>query len=107
MPMMMTRREILATVHADCKWSVDDTRTAIEARFPGTADVDLVALIDAWRKDRKLKRNTLGHCLTIAVQMARSKGVRGINAGGAFSPFGDQRAALETLRDAIEAHGAP
>ena len=103
MGMMVSRREILAQVETDCSWSVEETRDAIAARFPGTSDVDLVALVDAWAADRKLSADTLGHCLVLATAVAKKRGVMKLTAPGAFKFLRQNpRAKLLKLKTAIE-----
>ena len=88
MAMMVTRREILAEVETDCSWSVDETRDAIARRFPGTRDLDLVELLDAWAGDKKLKPDTLGHCLVLATAGIRILRKLVILAAGSLLIFG-------------------
>lgn len=76
---MVTRQQIEDAVHPECVWTVRSTRAAIGARFPGSADVDLAALIDAWLADESLSQNTLSHCLIMAAKLA------GMRTGGAWS----------------------
>ena len=106
MALMVTRREILAQVNEDCSWSVEETRDAIAVRFPGTSDLDLVALLDAWRADKKLSWDTLGHCLVIATAVARKRGIKNLSAAGAFKFLGqDPREKLLKLKTAIQEEG--
>lgn len=103
MTMMVTRREILAQVRDDCSWSIDETRAAIAARFKGTGDVDLVALIDSWASDKKLTDDTLGHCFVLAMSVAKKRGVKGLAPPGAFKFLRqDIRAMLLKMKTKIE-----
>lgn len=68
--MMVTRRQIVEARHPRCGWSEDALAAAIEKRFPGGGDVDLVDLVDAWIADRSLSRKTLSDCSYLTCTLA-------------------------------------
>lgn len=90
--MMVTRQQIVDAQHPRCSWEPDALTKAIEARFPGGADVDLSALIDAWLADGTLPKATQIQCAILAARLA---GVRAKHA------VREPKATLERIRDEL------
>lgn len=76
--MNVTRAEIEAARNPACAWSATELAAAVAARFPGTAPVDLGALIAQWLADASLSRGTLSQCAVIAARLA------GVSAAGSM-----------------------
>jgi hypothetical protein len=91
--MMVSRVAMEAARVPECSWTAQALADAIEARFPGGADVDLVALIDAWLADApNLPQATLSHAAFLVMALIGIK---------AAQPWSNPVGALTALRAVV------